>query len=235
MKILSLALLFALAIGCGVKAKTEKLISEGSGQGSSYVQELRYCADDLRMSDVPAGYVEVRPRDLVNRNKKAHYELVSVRTLLNASINAHSITISVAAQFADGRVTENKVVCENLLDGEFLKFNVEAPQHISLRNGYLYRQDRRQARLVRLSFDLQDGVQALATETVVGIDDPGAAGLASATPLKFMESSEYLAKFYQTPDGGLEVRRGEVVQLRSRYVENAEFSTILRYRLVREE
>jgi hypothetical protein len=234
MKLTSLTLLLALAMGCGVKAKNGKPIGTSSGESSSVVQELKFCPNDLRMTEVPSGWVEVRARDLVTR-KKAHYELVSVRTLLNASINAHTVTVSIAAEFGEGRVTENKVLCQNLLDGEFLKFNVEAPQHISARNGNLHRSDRRQANLVRLSYDLQDGLQALPTETIVGIDASSESALNGETPLKFMESSEYLAKFYKLPDGSLEVRRGEVVQLRSRYIENAEFSTILRYRLVQEE
>jgi hypothetical protein len=227
MKFCALFLLILTVASCGIKSQSKPLEPETESSSASFLS-YPTCPDELRIADIPAGWREVTARELIT-GKKAHFEVVKASGLLLTGLDGRPITVSTETTFADGEATENKVLCQNLTDGEYLKFNIEVAVHISQKNGYLYRADRREAQLAKLSFDLKDGVESRASVQVERIERPGERGLSSQHPLTFMESSEKIVKFYVLPDGSLEVRKGEVIRMNGLH---AEFFTAIRYRVV---
>ncbi len=224
MKFLGFFLILSF-VGCGVKTESKPVETENGG--STALVHYPTCPDELRITDIPAGWREVSARELITGARK-HFALVSAKMMLVTGLDGRPITVSTETTFDDGKVKENKVTCQNLTDGEFLKFNIEVALHIAQRNGSLYRNDRRQARLAKLSFDLKDGTQNNVKDKIESIEEPAEKGLTSAFPLTFMESTDKVVKFYLLPDGELEVRKGEVVRVNGLH---AEFFTAIRYRL----
>lgn len=225
MKFLGFFLIISV-IGCGMKSPTKELDAESSGSRSS-LQDYPVCPDELRITEIPSGWREVKASDLIT-GKRTHFQVVTAQMMLLTGLDGRPITVSTKTTFDDGKVEENKVDCQNLTEGEFLKFHIEVPLHISQRNGFLYRSDRREARLAKLSFDLKDGTANLAKDKIEKIDEPGARGLEADFPLTFMASTDKIVKFYLLPDGELEVRKGEVVKMNGLH---AEFFTAIRYRV----
>lgn len=220
--------LFILAVaGCGIKSKTKPLEPESENSSGS-LQSYETCPDELRIADIPPEWVEVSARELIT-GKRTHFEVVSAKTLLLTGLDGKPITVSTETTFDEGRVKESEIRCQNLTSGEFLKFNIEVALHISQKNGYLYRADRREARLAKLSFDLKDGVENNTSVKEEKINRPGDKGLSSEFPLAFMESTDKVIKFYLLPSGALEVRKGEVVKMNGLH---AEFFTAIRYKVV---
>ncbi len=227
MKFMGFLLIILTVVGCGIKSQTKPLESEKEDSSSSFL-DYRTCPDELRIAEIPAGWREVSARDLIT-GKKAHFEVIKAQVLLLTGLDGRPITVSTETTFDDGDVKENKILCQNLTEGEFLKFNIEVALHISQKNGYLYRANRREARLAKLSFDLKDGVENKASVKEEKINQPGAKGLTSEFPLTFMDSTDKVVKFYLLPSGELEVRKGEVVKMNGLH---AEFFTAIRYRVV---
>ena len=227
MKFFGFFLIILTVVGCGIKTQTKPLEAETEDSSSSF---LTYptCPDELRIAEIPAGWREVPARELIT-GKKTHFEVVKAQGMLITGLDGRPITVSTEASFDDGEVKENKILCQNLTEGEFLRFNIEVALHISQKNGYLYRADRRQARLAKLSYDLKDGLENKASAKEEKINQPGEKGLTSEFPLAFMDSSDKVVKFYLLPSGELEVRKGEVVKMNGLH---AEFFTAIRYRVV---
>lgn len=226
MKFLSFLLLFSVA-SCGVKTLSKPLDVE-DGASTNPLMNYPVCPDELRITDIPSGWQEVRARELIT-GQRVHFEIVKIQSQLITGLDGRPITVNVEASFQDGKVSENKVLCQNLTEGEFLKFNIEAALHISQRNGSLYRADRSKARVARLSYDLKDGAENKSSDKIESIEDPSAKGLTTEFPLTFMSSTEKIVKFFILPNGELEVRKGEVVRMNGLH---AEFFTAIRYRKV---
>ena len=227
MKFLGLFLIILTLVGCGIKSQTKPLETEADDSSGSL---LNYptCPDDLRIEQIPAGWREVPARELIT-GKKTHFAVMKAQMMLITGIDGKPITVSTETSFDGGDVKENKILCQNLSEGEFLKFNIEVALHISQKNGYLYRADRRRALLAKLSFDLKDGTENKASAKEERINLPGEKGLTSEFPLTFMDSTDKVVKFYLLPNGELEVRKGEVVKMNGLH---AEFFTAIRYRVV---
>ncbi len=226
MKFMSFLLIILTVVGCGIKSQTKPLDAESSGTASS-LHSYPTCPDELRITDIPAGWREVKASELIT-GKRTHFEVVRAHMMLITGLDGRPITVSTKTTFEEGKVKENKVDCQNLTEGEFLKFHIEVALHISQRNGYLYRADRREARLAKLSFDLKDGSLNETKDRIEKIDEPSEKGLEAEYPLTFMNSTDKVVKFYLLPDGELEVRKGEVVKMNGLH---AEFFTAIRYRL----
>jgi len=225
MKFMGLFLILSV-VGCGIKSPTKELDAESSGSSSS-LQNYPVCPDELRIAEIPSGWREVKASDLIT-GKRIHFQVQKVHMMLLTGLDGRPITVSTKTTFDDGKVKENKVDCQNLTEGEFLKFHIEVPLHISQRNGYLSRADRKEARLAKLSFDLKDGTANLTKDKIEKIEEPSERGLEADFPLTFMASTDKVVKFYLLPDGELEVRKGEVVKMNGLH---AEFFTAIRYRV----
>jgi len=227
MKHLAVIFVMIIAVSCGVKSPSGKPNLPDIYEDKVMVTEYPVCADDLRLNDVPSAWTEVSPAKLIT-NKKKHFEAVKVRSLINTALEGHPVSVASEAEIEAGRVKKLEVTCQNLTEGEFLRFSVEVPAYISQKDGALYRSDRKEAKLLKLNFDLKDGIKKDSNVTFIMMRSAKANGLDSDSPMSFMQTKSKTIKFYRLPEGDLEVRKSEVVRVNG---EDAEFMTIIRYRL----